>query len=313
MDRASISAGLLLSKRLSVCLQKKANIILTRTLVSDTSTVQGNHHMAPTPSPPRKGRSITELFDCFRNEFSFKLPCNEQEKRRAFHLRHDVYCAELHYEPPTDAERQLEYDVFDDHAIHCVVEHNQTGLTVGCMRVVLPRFGCDLSGRKLPLLTYGGQSLTHPSLHPDSFPRENICEVSRLAVHPSFRKARSNIAGVKEKDIHDLEAKHRSLPVGLSLFFAATAIVGMAKRQHVFAMMEPRFARLLKISGLSFQQVGDLIDYHGPRAAFYIDQRQAETAMHEELKPLYRHIKQQLSPQLAAAMPHRRRCAATTS
>lgn len=268
--------------------------------------------MTSASSSPGNERSITELFKSFRNEFSFKLPCNEQEKRRAFHLRHDVYCAELHYEPPTDTERQLEYDAFDDSAIHCVVEHNRTGLTVGCMRVVLIPVRGNFSNRKLPLLTYGGQSLTHPSLHPDCFPKESICEVSRLAVHPSFRKSRSNIAGVKEKDIHDLEVEHRSLPVGLSLFFAATAIVGMAKRQHVFAMMEPRFARLLKISGLKFQRVGDLIDYHGPRAAFYIDQQQAEAEMHEELKPLYRHIKQQLAPQLAAAMPHRR-LATTTS
>ena len=262
--------------------------------------------MTSTPSPSRKRPSITELFDCFRNEFSFNLPVNEQEKRRAFHLRHDVYCSELHYEPPTDFERQLEYDDFDDCSIHCVVDHHKTGLAAGCVRVVLTQIDGHLSSQKLPLLTYGGQSLTHPSLHPDRFPLKNICEVSRLAVHPSFRKTRSNIAGIQEKDIHDLEVKRQSLPVGLSLFFAATAIVGMANRQHVFAMMEPRFARLLKISGLKFQQVGDLIDYHGPRAAFYIDQHRAEAEMHDELKPIYRHIQRQLSPQLAAAMPPRR-------
>ncbi len=63
-------------------------------------------------------------------------------------------------------------------------------------------------------------------------------------------------------------------------------------------MMEPRFARLLKISGLQFRQVGDVIDYCGPRAAYYIDQRDAERDLQAPLQPLYWHIKESIAPQL---------------
>ncbi|EWH03361.1 hypothetical protein [Halomonas sp. BC04] len=109
---------------------------------------------------------------------------------------------------------------------------------------------------------------------------------------------------MNEHDIRQLsghDVKPFSPLLGLSLFLAATAIVGLSERRHVFAMMEPRFSRLLKMSGLAFHKAGRVIDYCGPRAAYYIDQHQAERDMHETLRPLYRHIMTELAPQLAEA------------
>ncbi|GHE21830.1 PEP-CTERM/exosortase system-associated acyltransferase [Halomonas urumqiensis] len=254
--------------------------------------------------------SLDAVVNDFKSEFRLSIPANARERERAFRLRHDVYCEELKYEPPTDAKRRLEYDEFDSHAIHCIIEHLPSAQVAGCMRVVLKG---QLQGQNsephlslLPLQAYARQRFTHPSLRPEHFPRHSVCEVSRLAVSHVFRKHRSNVAGIKEEDVSVAKGRprHNPIPVGLSLFFAATAVVGMAQRQHVFAMMEPRFARLLKMSGLAFERIGELIDYHGPRAPFYIDQHQAERYLPERLVPLYEHIQQQLRPQLTSAMPH---------
>lgn len=68
-------------------------------------------------------------------------------------------------------------------------------------------------------------------------------------------------------------------------------------------MMEARLPRLLSMSGLSFTRVGDTIDFHGRRSAYYIDQQRAEREMHPHLVPLYRHIQRTLAPQLPRAMP----------
>lgn len=75
-------------------------------------------------------------------------------------------------------------------------------------------------------------------------------------------------------------------------------MVGLSGRHHVFAMLEPRFSRLLKASGLHFQQVGGVINYCGSRAPYYIDQRVAEAHLPKRIVPLYHTIKTQLAVQL---------------
>jgi chromosome condensin MukBEF ATPase and DNA-binding subunit MukB len=38
--------------------------------------------------------------------------------------------------------------------------------------------------------------------------------------------------------------------------------------------MEPRLARSLDFVGIHFTQLGPVIDYHGKRAAYYVDSRE---------------------------------------
>jgi len=52
------------------------------------------------------------------------------------------------------------------------------------------------------------------------------------------------------------------------------------------------------MSGFNFTKVGDSINFHGKRSAFYIDQHQAEKEIHAELLPLYRHIQNELESQM---------------
>jgi hypothetical protein len=63
-------------------------------------------------------------------------------------------------------------------------------------------------------------------------------------------------------------------------------------------MIEPKFNRLLKASGLHFQKAGETIDYCGYRAAYYIDQHKAENNLPEEIVFLYYHIKEKISFQI---------------
>ena len=60
----------------------------------------------------------------------------------------------------------------------------------------------------------------------------------------------------------------------------------MAGLDGVFAMMEPRLARHLRRFGIIFQQMGDVVDYHGPRAAFYISRKTLLTYLEPEVKKL---------------------------
>ncbi len=249
----------------------------------------------------KETETYPSAFKDFMNEFNFLIATSEESRVRAFSLRHQVFREELNYPLGVDRSAPYENDIHDEHAIICLVQHKNSGLDAGCLRVVIIENDTPERLGVLPLEESCKMSLNNSLLKPQSFFRSSICEVSRLAVHPDFRKSKDSIAGVKEHDIKaisQIDEKARSPIIGLSLFLAATAIVGLTKRQHVFAMMEPRFARLLKLSGLSFEQVGDLTYYYGSRAAFYIDQKVAEKKMQPNLKPFYHQIKSEISSQL---------------
>jgi N-acyl amino acid synthase of PEP-CTERM/exosortase system len=51
------------------------------------------------------------------------------------------------------------------------------------------------------------------------------------------------------------------------------------RRYHVFVMMEPRLARSLQFVGIMFKQLGQPIEFHGKRAAYYIDSRELKKTL----------------------------------
>ncbi|MCE8021006.1 PEP-CTERM/exosortase system-associated acyltransferase [Halomonas sp. MCCC 1A11036] len=257
----------------------------------------------PKSNPSERGMPQGDRVREFLEQYRFVIARSRESRYRAYALRHKVFREELRYALGEDTGTPFEKDAHDKHSILCLLHHTGSDRDAGCLRVVLP-IGNDGQPRSLPLEESCAHGLTDPQLHPDRFEHSSLCEVSRLAVHPDFRRTRDCALGLRENDLQLLE-ENRLLPpsplVTLSLFLAATAIVGLAGRRHVFAMMEPRFARLLKISGLEFRRVGDVIDYCGPRAAYYIDQHQAERGLQSSLRPLYRHIKTSLAPQMLGA------------
>ncbi|MDR9438127.1 MAG: PEP-CTERM/exosortase system-associated acyltransferase [Halomonas sp.] len=252
-------------------------------------------------SSDSNAESSTQLLERFRSEFRFKLAKSDEEKRRIYRLRYEIYCDELGYEEPADAHERLEYDEYDERSVHCLIEHRRSGITAGCMRLVLPSSDNDCRDTRLPLQSYAGQSLTHDVFHPALLDKKEICEVSRLAISLPFRRRSVKGGGESSATSHFLEFtrdEKQTFPViVVGLFLATYALVGMTHRRHVFAMMEPKLPRLLAMSGFHFTQVGDNIDFHGKRSAFYIDQHKAEKEIHAKLLPLYRHIQDELESQ----------------
>lgn len=242
----------------------------------------------------------------FMEHFRFSIATDHDSRYRAYALRHKVFREELRYNLGDNRDAPFENDAHDQHAILCLLRHVASQVDSGCLRVVVIPPDAQGVESMLPLEEHCGHSLHESEQQPSRFARSTICEVSRLAVHPAFRRHRNNVIDINE-DAAGAPAASPGVPadplVTVSLFLAATAVVGLSGRRHVFAMMEPRFARLLKVSGLNFRQIGKVIDYCGPRAAYYIDQRQAEREMHPHLVPLYQHIRQSLAHQLPRAMP----------
>ncbi|WP_339881909.1 PEP-CTERM/exosortase system-associated acyltransferase [Vreelandella maris] len=257
--------------------------------------------MMPSPRIATNREAPSALLERFIQDFKFKLCITEQEKNKAYRLRHDVYCEELQYEEPTDPYNKLEYDIHDQNSIHCLIEHRRTGLVAGCVRVVIPKPSSPQPLNQLPLQTYGSQSLTHPEFHPEKLAINSYYEISRLAVNPLFR------AKAKEKDIlantsaitcFSVEERQLFPLLASGLFITGYSLGKQLGKIQVFAMMEPSLPRLLALTGFHFTKVGETINFHGKRSAYYIDKQKAESGLKKTLLPLYLHIQQTLAPQL---------------
>jgi len=256
-----------------------------------------------TASPTiESSKDMKSLLSRFMKEFSFHIAESEADKEKVFRLRHDVYCEELKGIDPSDPKRRLEYDIFDKNALHCMIQHRRTGLVAACTRLVMPLPDAPPPLDKLPLQSYAGESLYASPLHPDQLPKESYYEISRLAISREFRPhfKGNEVPGITDNP-HQFTEREKEIFSFLvsALFLTGYALGKLTGKSLAFAMMEPRLRRLLSMSGFYFTQVGEPINLHGRRSAYCLNRQQAETGMNEQLLPLYRHIQDQLSQQLA--------------
>lgn len=229
----------------------------------------------------------------FSHYLKLQIANSEELKLQVYNLRHQVYCEELQYEP-VNAE-QLERDDFDARAVHCVVQHCGSNKLAGTLRLIPSRHPNEL----LPLEKFCAQAITHPQLNPANFMRHQICEISRLAVPALFRKRESDrFAGSATGAINELTFSTHELRffpyIAISLYLSAIAICQKARCFHVFVMMEPRLARSLDFVGIHFTQLGPVVDYHGRRAAYYVDARELRKNLSQGYKKFLQIIEGEL-------------------
>lgn len=234
------------------------------------------------------------LAETFERYFSVELADNEEKKRLAYAIRYQVYCKEFPYELPELFSEELEYDDYDARSQHCLIIHRQTKRLAGCVRLI-PALGTREKD-PLPFEKYCQKSLYQDKIEQLAPDRSKICEISRLVVEQNFRKREhysetlTRFGDCNALDISEYEQRTFSL-VALACILCATAMTERSARTHVFAMMEPYLPQVLHKSGFLFERVGQNMDYHGIRAAYFITTQSVVTNMHPELRGLYQWIK----------------------
>ena len=208
---------------------------------------------------------------------------NEFLRSKSFNIRHDVYCEELKFEPPKPDK--LEKDKFDAHSFHCLIQHKESAAFAGTVRVVYS----TSADQQLPIEKYCLDTIDDDELTPTNFPRDKICEISRLAVPAEFRRRKADkFKGAATGNINDTVYSERELRcfpfIAVGLYLSAASLVINKGIEHVFVMMEPRLARSLKLVGIQFKQIGPVVEYHGKRAPFYI----TPEMLFENLSPGFR-------------------------
>lgn len=218
----------------------------------------------------------------FAHFFHASLAQTDIQKHQTYRLRHRVYCEELQFEP--QRESGLEHDQYDNRAIHCAISRLSTAQLAGTVRLIT---SAD-AGQLLPLEQYCAATLNHPTLSPAAFAREQICEISRLAVPGEIRQrkqSQSPLGHNLNKLLLQLEQRCCEA-VAIALYLVAMLMCLHYGKHHVFVMVEPALARILKRIGMHFVQIGEVVDVNGKRAPYYVDARATFHTLGSEYKTL---------------------------
>lgn len=229
---------------------------------------------------------------------------SDELKNEVYKIRHNVYCDELAFEPPR--EDGLEIDEFDDFSLYCLIHHTASDNFAGTVRLVTPR----KNGEQLPIEKFCLNSITNQNLNPANYPRGEICEISRLAVPSRFRRREMDkfdgaATGVINTHTYS-ETELRCFPfIAVGLYFSAASLAMNHGIKHAYVMMEPRLARSMRFVGIKFDQIGPVIDYHGRRAPYYINQSILVNNLSPGFKTMLQHIQKDMEKSIAAAKSSR--------
>jgi len=241
------------------------------------------------------------LAEKFLQYFQVELATSAEDKQAIFEVRYRVYCEEFQYEAGERFPDKAEFDEYDERSLHCLIRHKSSGVTAGCVRLV-PTTGD--AGDLLPFEKYCAESIDWDFFKSINTERQAMAEVSRLAVDGAFRRRSGESAtrfGQKNAvDFSAAEKRSFSL-IAISALLACASMAKLSGRTDVFAMMEPFLPRLVKPSGISWQQAGKTIEYHGERALYYTTTQSVIDNLVPGLKELYEAIHQEMAKTYATS------------
>ncbi len=184
---------------------------------------------------------------------------------QAYALRHQVYCVEREFEPPSTVHPGLETDRYDAHATQIVLAPRGTNIVAGAVRLIYPVPGniddC------LPIQAVCTDPLIRDR---EKFPVELMGEISRFCISKQFRqRIRDRIYAEDIPDYaeaippSDARRLIPHLTLGLIEQLISQSIAHGLR--YWCAEMEPALLRLLAKLGIHFEPIGEPILYHGIR------------------------------------------------
>lgn len=226
----------------------------------------------------------------FRRYFRIDAALDEALQDEVFRIRHNVYCEDLGFEPLRPDGRET--DAYDAHSIHCLLRTvGAPHQPVGCARVVLT----DPQDRSapLPFERACAATLDRTIIDPAALPRDRIGEVSRLAVHRTYRRRkgeeRSSVNNIDDRDFGTKEQpRFPYIPVGL--YMGTIAVAARQGIDTLFVLTEPRLASHFAKLGVKITRIGDPIEHRGTRIPSMIDVRDVIDNMRLLMKPLWREV-----------------------
>ena len=185
-------------------------------------------------------------------------------------LRYQVYVNECGFERPEDHPEGLERDEYDQHSIHFYACPQHSDEVIGAARIILG------SEQRLPIERHFGINQ-----FPTGVRREQVAEISRLAVSKEFRcraidralfrvgqtaASHRHLTMENGRDLH----RHYEQQLVKGLYGALYQEIKLMGLTHCFAVMARGLYVILKRWGINFEQIGPALDYHGIRAPYLV-------------------------------------------
>ncbi|WP_448565175.1 PEP-CTERM/exosortase system-associated acyltransferase [Thalassotalea ganghwensis] len=230
--------------------------------------------------------SIAEHFNQY---FRIRFADTKALRQEAFKIRYGVYSEELGWEPQNS--EKMETDECDDYAFHCLLEHRRTGVFAGCIRLIIPPI--ESPDKQLPFEENCLSSARKDVFDTTKLPRGSFGEISRLAVLASFRRRDKEknvpfvLKNIDPKTVYSEEERRNFPNIAMGLYLSGLALASLCEHEGIVVMMEPRLNRRLKRFGLPFKQIGDVMEYHGQRAMFYLHREDFHRELTDQLEQLY--------------------------
>lgn len=226
----------------------------------------------------------------FRRYFRIDAALDEALRDDVFRIRHAVYCEDLGFEAVRPDGRET--DAYDARSIHCLLRTvDAPHQLVGCARVVLT----DPQDRNapLPFERACADTLDRTIIDPAALPRDRIGEVSRLAVHRTYRRRkgeeRSSVNNIEDGDFGTREQpRFPYIPVGL--YMGTIAVAARLGIDTLFVLTEPRLASHFAKLGVKITRIGGPIEHRGTRIPSMIDVRDVIDNMRLLMRPLWREV-----------------------
>ncbi|OGP16683.1 MAG: hypothetical protein A2V21_305210 [Deltaproteobacteria bacterium GWC2_55_46] len=193
--------------------------------------------------------------------FTFKRVETEDELKEVFKLRYQVYCLECGFESTADHPSGTERDEYDEHSVHFIAKDRHDNI-VGTVRLI-----------KSSELGFPIEKHCKTRLDTSQVPKDSAVEVSRLAISKLYRRrAGDDLYGASGSTVDESSSaghsQRRRPEIVLGLYKAMYRESKWLGVVNWYAVMEKSLFQLLKVSGVVFNQIGDVTEYHGNRIPY---------------------------------------------
>jgi N-acyl amino acid synthase of PEP-CTERM/exosortase system len=242
------------------------------------------------------------LGESFQQLFELVPALDAKTRTEVFHVRHEVYCRDLGWEPVREDEQET--DAFDAQSIHLLLRLRRTAQPVGCTRLILTKPAAP--AEPLPFEASCAEALDRSRIDPAGLPRERIGEVSRLAVMRDFRQRKGEerkAIALSDDDFEPRGAQSRFPFIPVSLYLGVAAIGYRLGLSHVFLLTEPRLGQHFARMGFGIEPIGEAIEHRGVRAPSVLRADTFRQGLRPLVRPLFEAIEAELGSAYLAAAP----------
>lgn len=198
------------------------------------------------------------LSEAYQQHFRVVIADTAELRNESYRLRHQVYCVEHGFLDALDHPDGYEQDEYDRHALHALLQHQETGRFIGTVRLVLPRPQANRYCMPMADLCADPRFTSGRLL-----PRASTAEVSRFAISQDLRRE------LVAHGASCAQQRRAAMNLTLGLMAGILQLSLAAGITHLCAVMDPALLRLLARQGVAFAPLGPPVEYHGLRQPAY--------------------------------------------